>query len=319
MNWRTITLRSVDNQYIIVPNANMVRTDVTNYSRPTAEQRLHVRIGLPYAAPPGTVKEVLLPAVQSAEGVSASPAPDVLAYEYGDSAILYDVRYWITDYSRTPEIRDAVLSRIWYALRRADIAVPFPIRDVTVRQVSEEYEQAAAARLRQRIFAHLRPLPLFAPFADEQVAQLAAHAKIQPYAAGEMLVTQGEVGDSLFVILSGQARVDVAGAGGAVSTLARRGPDDYFGEMSLLTGERRTASVIAESEMDVIIVDKTALADVLNANPESLRELSELAAQRLAEMRAHLDAAEVTGSRKDADSGTGLFSRIARFLGLDKA
>ena len=317
MNWRTVTIRNIDNQSITIANSNMVKQDITNFSRPTKEQRLHVKIGLPYETPPGEVKRVLLSAVMNAEGVSQTPPPDILTDSYDDFAIVYNVRYWITDYSQTPEIKDAVLTRIWYALRRNDISVPFPIRDVTVRQISEEAEQQKRTLLRQRIHEHLSPLPFFANFSETQISQLAHHSMLQRYYKGEVLVTQGETGDSLFVILSGEARVDVTSADGQTITVATREAADYFGEMSLLTGEKRSASVIAESEMEVIVVHKEALADTLSTNPESLSDLSQAVEKRLIESRQHLAAAAESDKPDAREDAVSLFVRIGRFLGLE--
>ncbi len=316
MNWRTITIRNIDNQYVTIANASMVREIITNYSRPTREQRMHFKIGLPYGTPPGEVKRILLPAILGAAGVSRAPAPDILAEEYGDFAIQYDIRYWITDYSKWPETRDAVLSRIWYALNRAGISVPFPIRDINLRQVSDELEQQARARQRRDIFNQLRPLQLFAPFDDAQIEQLAANSDLQRYQAGETLVQQGEVGDSLFVVKSGTARVDIHSGKNYITTVATRVPGDYFGEMSLLTGERRSASVIAETEMEVIIVDKEAIAEVLSTDLNNLEELTRNVQQRLSEIHEHLTAAEQASVDEVRNEDTGLFQRIARFLGL---
>lgn len=312
MKWRTVTLRSIDNQSIVIPNSSMVQEDITNYSRPTATQRLHLRVGLPYGAAPGDVKKVLLPAVQDAPGVSADPPSDVLAEEYGESAIIYDIRYWITDYSRTPEIRDEVLSRVWYALKRAGISVPFPIRDVNLYTVQAEAALAERDRTEAAAFAALRPLPIFAPLDDEQIAHLAQNARLQRFYVGESLVRQGAEGDSLFVMQSGQARVEFKSKKGGTRILAQRVPGDFFGEMSLLTGEKRSASVIAESDVEVVVVDKAALAEAVSSDLTSLEALSEIVEERLKDMRQFADEDAVASERETAS----LFSRIARFLGF---
>lgn len=315
MNWRTITLRSIDNEHITLANSNVVRQDVTNFSRPTKEQRLHVNIGLPYGTPPGEVKRVVLPAVQSAEGVLKSPPPDVLVNEYADFAIIYDIRYWINDFSQTPEIRDAVLSRIWYAIKREGITVPFPIRDVTVRQITDDHEIQAQSRLKDEIFQQLRPLPILAPLVDSQIDQLARNASLHRYHAGERLVRQGDEGDSLFVIKTGTARVDVVGENGQSTTVAFRGPNEFFGEMSLLTGEKRSADVIAETEMEVVVVDKVALAVVLSTDFKGLEALSNVVEKRIRESAEIMESFSDQSAEDGAQEGS-LLSRIGRFLGL---
>jgi small-conductance mechanosensitive channel/CRP-like cAMP-binding protein len=313
MKWRTVTLRSIDNLAIIIPNANMVREQVRNFSRPTAAQRLHVRVGLPYSVPPGRIRDVLQPAVQGAGGVLAAPAPDILVAEYGDSAIVYDVRYWIDDYSRTPEIRSEVLARIWYALSRAGISVPFPVRDVTLRTVTADTEREVHDRQQTEIFRSLRPLPIFAPLSDDQIGRLADHTSVYRFHAGEELFRQGDEGDSLFVVVSGRARVEFQNVRGDRQVLAIRQAGDFFGEMSLLTGARRSASVTAETDMVVEVVDKAAFAPVLSGDLSSLQMLSEIVEGRVADLRQMEAASPEPAQAGGADS---LLGRIARFLGL---
>jgi small-conductance mechanosensitive channel/CRP-like cAMP-binding protein len=315
-NWRTITLRSIDNHRFVIPNANVARHDIINYSQPTLLQRLHVNVGLSYTYPPGEVKRVLLQAVTQADGVCVEPAPDILTSAYADFAITYDIRYWIKDYAKHPEIRDAVLTRIWYAIRREGMSVPFPIRDVNLRHVPEDQELQQRARIRQDVFVHLRSLTLFAPLSDEQIEELAHQARVERYTKGEVLVRQGDEGDSLFVVKSGRVQVDLQGEDGHVMTVAHRVEDEFFGEMSLLTGERRSASVIAESETEVVIVHKSAMAEVLAADLATLEALSKEVEQRQREAAAKLAAATESRPGKAAAQESNLLSRIQGFLGL---
>ncbi len=316
MSWRTITLRTRDNHNVFLPNANAARQDIINYSRPTPLQMMHTEVGLAYRHPPGVAKEALARALAGAEGVRADPPAEALVKAYGDHAVLYDVRYWIADYARVPQIQDAVLSRIWYELRRAGLTIPFPVRDVTVRTLPEDHEARAQEQLRREVFAELRPLPMFAPLTDAQIEQLVRGAALQRYAAGEMLVRQGNAGDSLFVIKSGKVRVDVKNDFGQVTTVAALGPDEFFGEMSLLTGEPRSASVIAQTETEVIVVDKTDIAAVLTTDTGILEAIS-LALEARMRNRAE-QVASGTGplADKPPQQRAALLKRIRGFFGI---
>jgi len=316
MNWRTLTLRTRDNHNIFLPNANAARQDIVNYSRPSPLQRLHTQVGVAYRHPPGLVKEVLAHAATGVEGVSAEPAPEVIVTGYGDFAIQYDLRFYITDYARVEQIRDAVLTRAWYELRRAEMTIPFPIRDVTVRTLPEDYEARAQEQLRREVFAVLRPLPLFSPLSDAQIEQLVRGAALQQYTTGEALVQQGEAGDSLFVVRSGKVRVDLRSENGQITTVAELGSGEFFGEMSLLTGEPRTASVVAETETEVVEVDKPDLAAVIESDASILEALTLALETR---MRAGAERiATSTGSLKERPlpQHAALVARIRRFFGV---
>jgi small-conductance mechanosensitive channel/CRP-like cAMP-binding protein len=315
MNWRTITLRTRDNHNVLLPNTNAAKELIINYSRPTPLQRMHARVGVAYGHPPEQVKQALQAAVAGAAGVAAEPAPQAQVEGYADFAIQYLIYYWITDFSRVPEIHDAVMTRLWYALRRAGFGIPFPVRDVTVRMLSDDHAAQVQARQQREVFAELRGITLFAPLADAVVEQLARGAVLQPYAAGEVLVRQGEPGQSLFVIKSGRVRVDARGEAGQVTTVARLGPDDFFGEMSLLTGEPRSASVIAEIETEVVVVDKAGLATAIATDARLPEVLSEALAARQRSLAEQVSAAGIAGSRL-APLPTALLGRIRRFFGI---
>jgi small-conductance mechanosensitive channel/CRP-like cAMP-binding protein len=316
MNWRTLTLRTRDNHNVFLPNANAARQDIVNYSRPTPLQMLHAEVGVAYRHAPGEVKAVLARAVAGAEGVRADPPPEILVKDYGEYAVHYDVRYWIADFARAPQIRDAVLTRLWYALRRAGMTIPFPIRDVNVRTLPEDHEARAQELLRREVFAALRPLSVFAPLSDPQIEQLGRGAALERYTAGEVLVRQGEPGDSLFVIKAGQVRVDVRNENGQVATVAALGPDDFFGEMSLLTGEPRSASVVAETEVEVVVVDKPDLAAVITADNRVPEALSVALEARLRSAAERAAAGPVAPADRSPLQRIALLDRIRQFFGI---
>ncbi len=317
MNWRTLTIRTRDNHNVIVPNANVAKQEIVNYSRPTPLQRMHATVGIAYRHPPAVVKEALSRAAAGAEGVSLDPPPEVIVKDFGEFAIHYDVRYWITDYARAHQIGDAVLTRIWYELRRADLTIPFPARDITVRTLAEDHQAQAQEQLRRDTFAELRPLAVFAPLSDAQIEMLVRGADLHRYTNGEALVRQGDAGDSLFVLKSGKVRVDVRSESGQVTAVAALGPGDFFGEMSLLTGEPRTASVVAQSETEVVVVDKPDFAAVLAGDTSILEGLSlalEARARNVVEQIAAADAE--ASSAKQPPQRAALIKRIRGFFGV---
>ncbi len=316
MNWRSVTLRTRDNQHYFLPNATVAKQEIINFSRPSPLQRLRVTVGLAYRHPPGQVKEVLIRTALDITGVQTTPAPQVFVISYGDFAIQYELLFWIVNYLQAETIRDAVMTRLWYELRRAQLTIPFPIRDVNVRTVPEDYEARAEEQQRHEMLAVLRHVPLFAPLNDAQIEQLVRGAVLQRYTAGEALVRQGDEGDSLFVIKSGQVRVDLNMENGPAITVAHRGPDEFFGEASLLTGEPRSASVIATTETEVVEVDKPDLAAIIAQDASVLEALTTALETRMRE--ASDDRATATGPLKDkgVSQHAALLGRIRRFFGI---
>ncbi|MFQ5459719.1 MAG: mechanosensitive ion channel domain-containing protein [Anaerolineae bacterium] len=315
MGWRTTTIRTRDNHYVTIPNGQVARREMINFAKPTRLQAINVRIGVSYADPPARVKEALAAAASDVAGVRRMPAPVVFVEGFGDFAVDYRLKYWITDYARVPELKDAVLTNVFYRLRRQGMTIPFPVRDVTLRRAPGE---DAADDSREMVAAALAAVPLFAPLTDDQLAAVAAGSRLAAYAPGEAIVRQGEAGDSLFVVRSGTVAVEVAPEPGDTPVrVAIRSGGDFFGEMSLLTGEERTATVRSRDEVQVVVVDKAAVAGVLLEDPKIVERLSVAVALRRDATAESLAAHEAKAAVRRGASRP-LADRIRAFFGLEE-
>src|SRR5947209_9306142 len=113
----------------------------------------------------------------------------------------------------------------------------------------------------------LASIPFFAEVLDgEEIDILGAQVVERPFAPGAMLIREEDSGDSMFVIASGEVAVSVID-GGVERNLAMLGAGDLVGEMSLMTGAKRSATVIAISPVIALEVTKAAIEPILNANP----------------------------------------------------
>jgi small-conductance mechanosensitive channel len=118
---------------IIVPNSNLVMSPVTNFSYRDQLIRVDLKVGVSYAADPNQVRDLLLAAAAEEERVLDQPPPDVLFTQYGESSLDFELRVWIDDPWQIPQVRSALYFSIWYKLKTAGIEVPFPQRDLHVR------------------------------------------------------------------------------------------------------------------------------------------------------------------------------------------
>jgi CRP-like cAMP-binding protein len=136
----------------------------------------------------------------------------------------------------------------------------------------------------------LRDEPLFGCLSDEQLTQLVSQAGLNIFGRGEPVIEEGSPGDSMFVMLRGAAKVFVSKNGSKIQ-VAKLGAGDCFGEMSLLTGEPRSATVRADGDCYVMEIGKPVMAEVLRDAPSCLEKLSELLAQRKMETEGVLKEA----------------------------
>jgi CRP-like cAMP-binding protein len=196
----------------------------------------------------------------------------------------YAVRYWLTDLARTDPTDSLVRTRIYAALQRANIPLSIPAQSVFLTEEKSHRKEVQTEELQQRIGA-LQKLELFQQLTDDERNELAAGLTSAPFVRGEALTRQDAQAHWLYMIIEGEAEVRVAvdGANQKVATL-RAG--DYFGEMGLLTGEPRRATVIAQTDVKCYRLGKEALESILRRRPEIAEQIS----QTLAHRRVELDA-----------------------------
>ena len=146
----------------------------------------------------------------------------------------------------------------------------------------------------------LRGEALFECLSDEQIENLVKQSRVNNFGRGERVIQEGAEGDSMFVLLRGAAQVSVSKNGSSIA-VATLNAGDCFGEMSLLTGERRTATVQAQSDCHVMEISKPVMAEVLRDSPDCLERLSELLAKRKMENEGILKEAASQGQNKNKE------------------
>src|SRR5205814_1910317 len=118
---------------VVVPNSVLARDTITNYSQPTADVRLELEVGAAYDTPPNDVKSTILEALSHEQAISRQDLTEVLVVDFAAYAITYRIRFWINDFAADDRVRDRVRSLIYYAFRRRDITIPYPI-EVQIRR-----------------------------------------------------------------------------------------------------------------------------------------------------------------------------------------
>jgi small-conductance mechanosensitive channel/CRP-like cAMP-binding protein len=289
MTWRSTRLRTNDGLEVYEPNATLATSRVVNLGSGRRPIARNFDVGLPYEAPPARVKQALEAAVRGAPGVAPEPPSEVFVAGFEESAVRYRARVWTTMVANLRRFEDGVYTRIWYELKRQGLPIPFPIRTLHLHSASEE-EGRRATKAGDEARQLLSRLELFRELSPEAVAQLAARSRREHYDDGETLFQEGARGDSLFVVADGRVRVGKSGGemGTGVIQLAALGVGDFFGEMSLLTGEPRSATVAANGGCEVLVLSKDDVAPLLEKDPKIAEILSHALAARQAETAATL-------------------------------
>jgi small-conductance mechanosensitive channel/CRP-like cAMP-binding protein len=325
MTWRATSLRTKDGDYITIPNAAIARETITNFSQPTTVHGVHLEVGVNYGVAPAKAREALMEAVASVDEILRAPVPRVRLVCYNDFSIDYKIRVFINDFEQQEDICSKLMERIWYSFKRHGIVIPFPIRDINMRQITEDDDRAEAAAAQARKASLLDDIDLFSPLSQDDRCQLAETLSERIYGDGEVIVKQGSAGTLFFIIVSGEVDVSIQQAGRR-SRVATLSAGDVFGEMSFLTGERTNATISAKGDCTVLTLSHTELKDVLSVNTELADELAAVLAKRqenadrtLATTMAGPSTQQGSEGTASAESTRALGQRIRRFFGLKSA
>jgi small-conductance mechanosensitive channel/CRP-like cAMP-binding protein len=319
-SWRSTRVKTRDNHVIEIPNSNIAKTEIYNYSVPTPLQRRDVEVGVVYGLPPNDVKKVLIEAALASKGVLNQPEPDVLLTNYGDFAITYRLRYWLRDFADVPRTEDRIMTNIWYYFKRAGISIPFPIRDVTMRQIDEETEKLTEERRVTKVRSYLDGVELLAGLSNTELNKLAAVVAERRYAAGETIVRQGDPGDEFFIVISGKVRTTVRRERGPSVDMGTFDPGFHFGELSLLTGAPRRATIAAVDDTDVLVINKGMFQEIIAAHPKVANKLSKAIEKRRADIEREFAEAgdeEAAAAVEDEYSREKVLKKIKDFFDMD--
>ena len=312
IGWKSTRIRTFEDELVFIPNLDIVKSTVKNFSRPTPKHIMTIEIGVEYGAAPDRVRSILLEVIKQDPRVLKAPPPELRVMNYDDFAIRYQLRFPYEDYGTSLKLKADITNRIWYALRRAGIRIPFPIRDVHHRHVERTFEVRQLERIREKARLDLDRVPILEPLSSEERTKLAQGMAIEEYGDGEVVVRQGRPGDSLYIVHRGACDVLVQVGEAQPSRVATMAPPAFFGEMSLLTGEARTATVQAKGELAVFSIDKGLFSEILAGNPGVSEDLARALAKRQGEL------AELAGRQREdeAKHASRLVRRIKAFFGI---
>ncbi|HEY3027105.1 MAG TPA: mechanosensitive ion channel family protein [Pyrinomonadaceae bacterium] len=306
ITWRAVKIRTFQNKVVLVSNSTIAKEAIEVAPRDNLNARL-VYFSTLYSDSPAKTIHIVREAVRDAENVSPRVTPIVRARELGDSAIDWEVKYWLEDYAKYNDSDALVRQRIWYAFRRAGIHFAFPTRTLHVERRPPKTEERPDGH---GIVERLSAVDIFAPLSVEETERLAAASVRHVFAPGEIVIRAGDAGSSMFVVHNGRVQVQI-NENGKPRPVAVLNEGDFFGEMALFTGEPRAANVVALEETEVLEIGHAAMKHLFDTNPDLVESLSWTITERRAGLAATQQSAQVS-----IEESAGLLSSIRRFFGL---
>lgn len=306
VSWRGVRIRTFQNKLLVISNAVLGRETIEVAPQNNLNARL-VTFSTVFTDSPAKTTQVIREAVRQVDNVSQKIRPIVRIRRLAESGLEWEIKYWPENYAKYNDTDSQIRQRIWYAFQREGLTFPFPTRTI--------YNEALAAPvdaddLIHSATEHLSHVPIFAPLSGAEIDKLAKASSRRVFAPGEMIVRKGQEGGSMFIIVRGAVSVQLPGAEGP-RTVNNLSANDFFGEMSLLTGEPRSANVVAEEETDVLQIRKSAIKPLFEANPDLMHAIS-----LIVDERRKLLVEEVTKAKETEAPEPGVMQSIRKFFGL---
>lgn len=134
---RYVSINTRDGRELLIPNEELITQQVINWSYSNPNVRLKVPVGISYKEDPHKAIAVILKAMTGVERVLSDPAPKCLLLGFGDSSVNLELRFWIADPQHgVTNVRSQVMLKVWDALKEAGIEIPFPQRDVHLKNIT---------------------------------------------------------------------------------------------------------------------------------------------------------------------------------------
>jgi len=304
IGWRATRLETKRREIITLPNNQLAKQTVKNFSRGNEPVGVDLYIKVSYEAPPNQVKRVVAETLAEVPLILASPPARARTWAFEEMSIEYRIRFFVADHARANRVRDEVLTRIWYRLRRAGLEIPAAPRTMRVTAPEHRDEFPLESRL-----AILEAVDLFNVLRPPEKEHLAKVMVPRSFGAGERIIEEGAPGQTFYLVADGTVAVTTR-RGVEVTRLSR---GQYFGEMSLLTGEPRSATVVAVEDAVLFELDRPGFKQLFAGHPELAAQFSTILAERRLQLQALADATLPPSDHPEANR---ILARLRQIFGL---
>lgn len=310
MDWRLTWLESRNHaKRIAIPYSLLVSASVTTLYKPVPRQRFEVHLSLEEAIPVDRAIRILEAATAGIPGILDDPRPQVIIHDSDNAGIVYCIRYWIGPDVSMDVARHSVFAAAFTALYKAGVATANDKQEIFVGRFKE-----LGAGGHPTAADMIASTPLFRGLSEEEVRELSALAQLRYVRPGENVVTAGDPGSSMFILCEGALEVFLSGESGEAVRAARLRAGDFFGEMSLLTGDPRSATVAATTEAVLYEIGKESLEPLLMRNHNIAEEICRIVDERRA---ANIERMEKHAAARSSGWLQGaLLGRMRKFFKL---
>jgi len=320
IRWRSTLLETRDWETVVIPNSMLMKQRVAILGRregaPSQWRRtldFMVDPGVPPARVIATLedemRELAIP------NVARAPAPSVVLNGFEEGNLRYQLRYFLTEILEDDSTDSMVRVHLFATLQRAGIRVAEPQR--TVHAIARDEAHAATVRRREltRRMQILSGVSLLAGLSDNEKADLAEGLQYAPFARGDVITKQGNVAHWLYIVAFGEAEVLYEPPnGGMTRVVGTLRAGEFFGEMALVTGDARSATVIAKTDVECYRLERASFQALLAARPELAEEVKRVVGSRSTDLEHVRQASAGAGDGSREARTPNLLGRLRRFF-----
>lgn len=336
MRWRYTAIETRNWETIIVPNGYLMKNEFLVLGRRQGQPvqwRRWVWFNVDYRHSPSEIIALVNEALKTIDNpaVAKDPVPHAVCMDIGSgianvapntgavSYCRYGARYWLLDLARDDPTDSFVRERIFSALTRAGIDLSLPAETLFVTKETRHRKEAKKERTLSRHVEVLSGINLFDDLTEEEKQKLAVDLRYSPFAAGEVMTRQGNQAHWLYILTGGEASVTVT-SNGIEQEVARLHAGDFFGEMSLMTGEPRSATVEAVTDVQCYRLGGAHFKSIIAARPAIAHYVAGILAERQVGLDAARDELDEESRRAKLDQHkVDIVAKIRDFFGLDAA
>jgi len=247
--------------------------------------------------------------------VAREPAPSCLAMDFAPGSVRYALRYWLIDPQDDDPTDSTVRCHLLATLQRNGWRIAVPDQSVHVVQEDQAHRDAVWQRELARRLKALAGIELFAALDEAERRKIAERLAYAPFARGDVMTRQGATAHWLYIVVSGEAEVWWQAPGGERRLVSRLPPGSIFGEMGLMTGAPRAATVVAGSDVECYRLDKASFEDIIHERQSIAESMSQILAQR---RHAYGETQEAfrKEQREPAAHRADILQRMRDFFGL---
>jgi CRP-like cAMP-binding protein len=318
IRWRSTLIETRNWETVLVPNSTLMKARVAILGRREGSPRQWRRT-LNFMVDPGVPPARVIAIVEdemrelAVPNVARTPIPTCVLFAFEQGNLRYQLRYFLTDLLEDDTTDSMVRVHLFASLQRAGIRIAEAQHTIHAIQRDEAHAETVKKRELTRRMQMLNSVQLFSGVSDGEKSDIAERLQYAPFARGDVITKQGNTAHWLYILAFGEAEVLYEPPEGGSQAIGRVHAGEFFGEMALISGQARSATVVAKTDVECYRLDRASFQELLGARPEIAEEVRRIVGSRKPDLEQARDAFANLPETNDEKKAR-LLTRIRRFF-----